>query len=57
MNPERYQRLQALLQSAVEREPDEAPNAEACREHAELAGLPVDDVIALNLEIGPDQFK
>ena len=35
----------------------EAPNAEACREHARIAGLPVDDVIPLSLEIGPDQFK
>jgi len=35
----------------------EAPSAEACREHANLAGLPVDDVIPLSLEIGPDQFK
>lgn len=35
----------------------EAPSAEACREHAELAGLPVDDVIALNLELRPDQFQ
>ena len=35
----------------------EAPNEEACREHAQLAGLPVDDVIAVNPEIGPEQFK
>lgn len=35
----------------------EAPSAEVCREHADLAGLPVDDVIPLGLEIGPDQFK
>jgi hypothetical protein len=35
----------------------EAPSAEACREHAALAGLPVDDVAAVNLEIGPEQFK
>lgn len=35
----------------------EAPSAEACREHANLAGLPVDDVIPLSMEIGPDQFK
>ena len=35
----------------------EAPNADACREHAQLAGLPVDDVIPLGLQIGPDQFK
>jgi len=31
----------------------EAPNAEACRTHAELAQLPVDDVIPLGLELGP----
>jgi len=35
----------------------EAPSAEACREHAEIAGLPVDDVIAIGMEIGPSQFK
>jgi Nickel responsive protein SCO4226-like len=35
----------------------EAPNAEACRQHAKLAGLPVDDVIPLSLELGPDQFR
>ena len=34
----------------------EAPSAEACREHAARAGLPVDDVIPLGLEIGPSQF-
>jgi len=34
----------------------EAPSAEACREHASRAGLPVDDVIPLGLEIGPSQF-
>ena len=33
----------------------EAPNAEACRTHAELAQLPVDEVIALGLELGPGQ--
>jgi len=33
----------------------EAPSAEACREHAARAGLPVDDVIPLGLEIGPSQ--
>jgi len=33
------------------------PHAEDRREHAELSGLLVADVIALNLEIGPDQFK
>ena len=31
----------------------EAPNAEACRTHAEMAQLPVDEVIALGLELGP----
>jgi len=35
----------------------EAPSAEACRQHAELAGLPVDDVIPLGMEIGPSQFE
>jgi len=35
----------------------EAPNADACREHARLAGLPVDDVVAIGAEIGPRQFK
>ena len=35
----------------------EAPNAEACREHASRAGLPVDDVIPLGMEIGPNMFK
>lgn len=35
----------------------EAPSADACREHAQLSGLPVDDVIPLGLQIGPDQFK
>lgn len=33
-----------------------APDAEACREHARLAGLPVDDVISVQDEIGPDLF-
>jgi hypothetical protein len=33
----------------------EAPNAEACRTHAELAQLPVDEVIALGMELGPGQ--
>ena len=31
----------------------EAPNADACRAHARIAGLPVDDVVALGAEIGP----
>jgi hypothetical protein len=32
----------------------EAPSADACRQHAAMASLPVDDVIALGLELGPD---
>jgi hypothetical protein len=35
----------------------EAPNAETCRNHARIAGLPIDEVIALGAEIGPSQFK
>jgi hypothetical protein len=35
----------------------EAPSAEACREHAEIAGLPVDDIIPIGMELGPGQFK
>jgi hypothetical protein len=35
----------------------EAPSADACREHAASAGLPVDDVIPLGMEIGPGQFQ
>ena len=35
----------------------EAPSAEACRKHAEAAGLPVDEVIAIGAEIGPEQFR
>jgi hypothetical protein len=35
----------------------EAPSAEACREHARVAGLPVDEVVPLGMEIGPQQFK
>jgi len=31
----------------------EAPSADACREHARIAQLPVDDVIPLGMEIGP----
>jgi hypothetical protein len=34
----------------------EAPNAESCREHASRAGLLVDEVIQLVMEIGPGQF-
>jgi Protein of unknown function (DUF4242) len=35
----------------------EAPGAEACREHAQRAGLPVDEVIPIGMEIGPGMFK
>ena len=35
----------------------EAPTADACREHAEIAGLPVDDVIPIGMELGPNQFN
>ena len=35
----------------------EAPSAEACREHAARASLPVDEVIPLGMEIGPEQFR
>lgn len=31
----------------------EAPSADACRQHATIAGLPVDDVVSLGTEIGP----
>jgi hypothetical protein len=34
----------------------EAPNPEACREHARLAGLPVDEVVSIGREIGPQMF-
>lgn len=34
----------------------EAPHAGACREHAERAQLPVDEVISIGQEIGPAQF-
>jgi hypothetical protein len=34
-----------------------APNPDACRQHARLAGLPVDDVIAVQDEIGPQRFR
>ena len=33
----------------------EAPSADACRRHAEVAGLPVDEVVPLGLELGPSQ--
>lgn len=35
----------------------EAPTSESCREHAKRAGLPVDDVVPLGMEIGPSMFK
>ena len=35
----------------------EAPNPEACREHAARADLPIDDVIPIGMEIGPGMFK
>jgi hypothetical protein len=35
----------------------EAPDAEACREHARRSGLPVDDVLPIGMEIGPGTFK
>jgi hypothetical protein len=35
----------------------EAPNASACRQHAQLAGLPVDEVVAIGKEIGPKMFQ
>ncbi len=31
----------------------EAPSEEACRRHAAIAGLPLDEVISLGAEIGP----
>ena len=34
----------------------EAPNAAACRQHAQLAELPVDEVVAIGKEIGPKMF-
>ena len=34
-----------------------APNAEACRKHAQIAGLPVDEVIPVQDEIGPSMFR
>jgi hypothetical protein len=35
----------------------EAPDADACREHARRAGLPVDDVVPIGMEIGPAMFR
>jgi hypothetical protein len=34
----------------------EAPDADACRQHAAIAGLPVDQVVPLGAEIGPTSF-
>ena len=34
-----------------------APNADACRQHAKIAGLPVDEVISVQDEIGPQMFR
>ncbi len=31
----------------------EARSADACRKHAKIAGLPVDEVVPLGIEIGP----
>ncbi|GAC1658115.1 MAG: hypothetical protein NVS4B3_25260 [Gemmatimonadaceae bacterium] len=35
----------------------EAPNSEACRRHASIAGLPVDQVTPLGGEIGPSTYS
>lgn len=35
----------------------EAPDAEACRRHAEVAGLPVDEVVPIGIEIGPERYS
>jgi hypothetical protein len=35
----------------------EAPNPEAIREHARRAGLPVDRIIEISLEISPAMFR
>lgn len=35
----------------------DAPNPEALREHARLAGLPVDKISQVALEISPDLFR
>lgn len=34
-----------------------AESAEACRKHAQIAGLPVDEVIPVQDEIGPAMFR
>lgn len=35
----------------------DAPSPEACRQHAAIAGLPVDNVIPLGAEIGPSTAR
>lgn len=35
----------------------EAPNAEAIREHARQAGLPVDRILEVTLELSPAMFR
>jgi hypothetical protein len=35
----------------------EAPNAEAIREHARRAGLPVDRILEVSLELSPAMFR
>jgi uncharacterized protein DUF4242 len=35
----------------------DAPTPQACREHAALAGLPVDEVFPIGQEIGPALFR
>lgn len=35
----------------------EAPNVEAIREHARLAGLPVDRILEVSLELSPAMFR
>lgn len=35
----------------------EAPSADACRQHAKAAGLPVDEVVPIGKEIGPSMFR
>lgn len=34
----------------------EAPDEQACRDHAAAAELPVDEVVPIGREIGPEQF-
>jgi hypothetical protein len=35
----------------------EAPDAEAVRRHAQIAGLPLDEVVPLGIEIGPALYS